>query len=269
MIRRQSVYIRPIFKQSLVRRPLSDQEAAALVRAAETSSVIFRLSGQDRAMVYRVALGTGFRVSELASLTVASFALDAKPLTVTVAAAYSKRRRDDEQPIPAALADALRPYLASQAPGPPLWPLDNHHTAEMIRVDMDAAGIPYSDASGRVADSHALRATYISALVASGASVKTCQTLARHSTPSLTIGIYAKASVHDLTGAVESLPDLAPSDPTPEASEVPITCTYKQNIVNFLALRSEGTGPCQGGNGRNRGPVSDNSQHGRGDVTSR
>ena len=83
-------------------------------------------------------------------------------------------------------------------------------TAEMLRFDLEAAGIPYETDSG-VADFHSLRGCYISYLVASGASVKTCQTLARHSDPKLTIGIYAKASRFDLNSAVESLPDLAPA----------------------------------------------------------
>src|SRR5262245_17183884 len=85
----------------------------------------------------------------------------------------------------------------------------------MLRVDLEAAGIPYETASG-VADFHALRAAYVTNLVASGASVKTCQTLARHSTPSLTIGVYAKASLHDIKGAVENLPDLSPRGPASE-----------------------------------------------------
>jgi excisionase family DNA binding protein len=54
-------------------------------------------------------------------------------------------------------------------------------------------------------------------LVASGASVKTCQTLARHSTPSLTIGVYAKTSLHDVKGAVEALPDPIRTDPGAES----------------------------------------------------
>jgi integrase/recombinase XerD len=43
----------------------------------------------------------------------------------------------------------------------------------------------YEDAAGQVADFHALRHTYISGIVAGGASVKTAQELARHSTPVL------------------------------------------------------------------------------------
>src|SRR5262249_44264501 len=120
-----------------------------------------------------------------------------------------------EQPIPDALAAVLRPWLASKAPGQPLFHLSR--TAEMIRHDMKAADIPDQTPSGRV-DFHALRVAYISNLVASGASVKTCQTLARPSTPILTIGIYAKASLHDIRGAVDALPDLSTARPEREAA---------------------------------------------------
>jgi hypothetical protein len=88
-------------------------------------------------------------------------------------------------------------------------------TAEMIRADL-AAGLDYGTPSG-FADFHSLRGVYISDLVASGASVKVCQTLARHSTPSLTIGLYAKASLHDIKGAMDSLPDPGKPAPRPEA----------------------------------------------------
>ncbi len=82
----------------------------------------------------------------------------------------------------------------------------------MLAIDLKAAGIAPETDSG-VVDFHALRGTYFTHLVNSGASVKTCQTLARHSTPVLTIGVYAKTSLHDLTGAVEALPDLTPPEP--------------------------------------------------------
>jgi hypothetical protein len=95
-------------------------------------------------------------------------------------------------------------------------------TAHMLRIDLAAAGIPYETDSG-VADFHSLRGCYISYLVSSGALVKTCQTLARHSTPSLTIGIYAKASRYDLDSAVEALPDLTPSNSPPETEALQAT----------------------------------------------
>ena len=76
-----------------------------------------------------MAAGTGFRANELRSLTPESFDLDADPPTVTVQAAYSKRRRDDVQPIRPDLADALRPWLASKAPGQPVFGNLTKHTA--------------------------------------------------------------------------------------------------------------------------------------------
>lgn len=46
-----------------------------------------------------MAVGTGFRLNELRSLTPRSFDHDADPPAVTVEAAYSNRRRRDVQPI--------------------------------------------------------------------------------------------------------------------------------------------------------------------------
>ncbi len=71
--------------------------------------------------------------------------------------------------------------------------------------------LAYEDTAGQVADFHATRHTYVSAIVAGGASVKTAQELARHSTPALTIGRYSHTRLHDLTAALESLPSLTPN----------------------------------------------------------
>jgi len=62
--------------------------------------------------------------------------------------------------------------------------------------------LQYANAAGEVADFHAQRHTYISGIVAGGqASVKTCQDLARHSTPVLTIGRYSHAGAGTEKGA--------------------------------------------------------------------
>jgi len=57
-----------------------------------------------------------------------------------------------------------------------------------------------------MADFHALRHTYISRLVRSGANVKVAQELARHSTPTLTLGRYAQVQLVDQTRALDALP---------------------------------------------------------------
>jgi integrase len=64
------------------------------------------MPGRERALLYALALRTGLRANELRSLTAASFNLDAG--TVTVAAAYSKHRREDILPLPPEILGDLR-----------------------------------------------------------------------------------------------------------------------------------------------------------------
>ncbi len=207
----------PEVDRRYVRRQLTDEEAARVIQAAENGPKVMGMTGPDRAVLYLVALATGFRPGrELRLLTPERFDLDGDPPTITARAGYCKNKKQAVQPIPAALADRLRPWLDRKAPGKPVFEGMTHKTAEMLRHDLEAAGVPYETSEG-VADFYATRVSYISNLVASGASVKTCQTLARHSTPVLTIGVYAKASLHDIKGAVENLPDLTPIVSAPEA----------------------------------------------------
>ena len=159
------------------RRALDASDLAEIVDAARRGPEAEGVSGVDRAMLYRLAAGTGFRAAELRSLTHESFDLIPVAPTVVVAAAYSKRRREDRQPLPPDLARDLSPYLAGKPRGTPVL-IVPHKTAAMLRVDLEAAGIPYRDAAGQVADFHSLRASFITLIVRGGASVKTAQSLA-------------------------------------------------------------------------------------------
>jgi len=200
-----------------IRRRLTDAEVAALISAAENGPATGTgFSGPDRAMLYRLAHGTGFRAKELRTLTPERFRLDDDPPTVTVLACYSKNGQEAEQPIATALADRLKPWLAGKPLGKPVFARMNNRQSDMLRADLKAAGVPYVTSEG-VADFHASRGTYISNVMDTGASIKTLQTLARHSDPRLTIGIYSKVTRHDLEAAVESLPELAPTPVEPEA----------------------------------------------------
>lgn len=202
-----------------VRRRMTDAEVLAVIIAAENGRrTNSGFTGPDRAMLYRVAHGTRFRAKELRTLTPERFRLDDNPPTITALGCYTKNRQEAVQPIAASLADLLRPWLARKRRGAPVFEGMNGRTAEMLRIDLKAAGVPYENEEG-IADFHASRNTYISNLVSSGASVKTCQTLARHADPSLTIGIYAKSSLHDVQGAVEKLPDLTSAAPESAAME--------------------------------------------------
>lgn len=62
------------------------------------------------------------------------------------------------------------------------------------------------DSEGRIVDFHGARHTFISIVVASGASVKEAQVLARHSTPVLTMNRYAHVRLHNLAARVPALP---------------------------------------------------------------
>ena len=189
----------------LERRALTDEEISRLLDATLNGPVdkegrragrpvsLLGMLPPDRAMLYRLALGTGFRKSELRSLKPESFSLQGDPPTVTVTAAYSKRRREDVQPIRRDLADVLRPFLTGREPGRPVFNLPDK-TAPMIKADLNAARIPYAR-GGHVADFHSLRHTFITRLVRSGANVKVVPDLARHSTPTLTLGRYAHVEV--------------------------------------------------------------------------
>ena len=96
---------------------------------------------------------TGLRAGELRSLTRASFDLDAEPPTVTVAAAYSKRRRDDTLILRSELAEDVRAYLCGKAPATVAFKLPKPNMIiRMFKADLEAAGIPYRDDVGRVAE---------------------------------------------------------------------------------------------------------------------
>jgi len=110
----------------LERRPASSEELPKLLTAAANGKPFRGLTGEDRVALYLVATETGFRASELASLTVASLNLSAEIPTIAVEAAVSKRRRRDVQPIRCELAVRLKTWLAAKLSAVTTLQLDGH-----------------------------------------------------------------------------------------------------------------------------------------------
>ena len=192
------------------RRALKPDELRTLIAVTEAGPDRYGMTGKARAVMYRLAVETGLRAGELRSLTRASFHLEGDSPTVTVAAGYSKHRREDVLPIRPALAELLKSHLVNKAPAASAFdaPDDRRDFSDLFQADREAAGIVYRDDAGRVCDFHALRHSFVSNLVAGGVHPKTAQSLARHGTIGLTMDRYAHRLVDNDAEALNVLPDL-------------------------------------------------------------
>ncbi len=130
-----------------------------------------------------------------------------------MAAAYSKRRREDTLPLRSELVNELRLFLARLIPSALVFKMPKpDQIIDMLKADLAEAGIVYRDDAGRVVDFHALRHTFISNLAAGGVHPKTAQTLARHSTITLTMDRYSHSYRGEQSAALAVLPDLSPQE---------------------------------------------------------
>jgi len=212
------------------RRALTTDEMRQLFSYLTDAPTRFGVPGATRAMLYRIAVETGLRANELRSLTRTSFSFGGKTATVTVDAAYSKRRRQDVVPLRPETAKMLRTFLKATSEGQPVFRLPDV-LAKMFKVDLTAARanwiaeakttaerktrmesqfLKYKDKSEHVADFHALRHTFISNLARGGVHPKLAQDLARHSDVNLTMTRYSHTLIEEQAEAVASLPDLTP-----------------------------------------------------------
>ncbi len=190
------------------RRTLSLPELRNLIASADRGPVYRTMSGPSRALCYHLAVATGLRYAEIASISMASLRLSGPSPTVTVAAGYTKNGEPAVLPLPSDVAADLSRAFAGLAPDAPVFSLPEKGS-DMIRVDLDAAGIPYRDAAGLVFDFHALRCQCATLADGAGVSPRVVQKLMRHSTLELT-GRYTRPRALDIEGAASSLPSLRP-----------------------------------------------------------
>jgi integrase len=211
------------------RRTIGIDELRGLIEATHSAPPWRKMTGPARALCYRLAVGTGLRYAEIASITPESFDWKGNPVTVTVAAGYTKNGEPATLPLPSDLADDLQAHVATLPPGRPVFPLAPDCGAKMLRPDLARAGIPYVDAGGLVFDFHALRCQCATLADAAGVTPRVVQRLMRHSTLELT-GRYTRPRAIDLNRATESLPSLRPDSDRSDASTLAATGTDGQFI---------------------------------------
>jgi len=193
------------------RRAFSEEEVRKLLTVAP----------EHMRILYETALMTGFRAGELRSLTTESLDMDNGRLLL--GPDYTKNRKPAVQHIPEWLVKKLAAFSRKEGalklyrkrysrtdsadanyPENPLLFVPTH-LARAIKRDMKRAGIPMEIPVDGKADFHSLRVTYISQIVELGATVKESQHLARHSSPDLTMNVYARTQDRRMISLVDKL----------------------------------------------------------------
>jgi integrase len=183
--------------------------------------------GIERALIYKVAVTTGLRRGELASLTIGQIDLDPDFPHIRLNAADEKNRQGNSIPLRADVADELREWISSigaanQRHTLPIFNRGTTNTSATTKLftipkafcktldrDLKAAGIPKRDDRGRTIDVHALRHTFGTLLSKAGVSPRVAQAAMRHSSLDLTMNVYTDPRLLDVQGAVESLPSFS------------------------------------------------------------
>lgn len=167
--------------------------------------------GYERALLYRLAAESGLRANELRSLDVSSF--DFKNCIVRVKSGCTKNNKEVMIPLRPDTALELKDFFKGKMPnmkalGGTRKQLTKR-TSDMIKADLEDAGVPYVDDAGRFADFHSLRHTTGSLLAASGVHPKVAQSIMRHSNINLTMSLYTHTLREQESEATENLPDLS------------------------------------------------------------
>jgi len=214
------------------RRPLSQEEAEQLLAVAlegparrlkkcyvsgltpaQQLETIER--GKRNAMIYRIMLRTGLRLNELKNLKWRDVDIDTGRLFCR--SEWTKNRQDADLPLHPQLVSDLREWKSEQAgTNDDLVVKVPSSILSDFNDDIVAAKIDKTDAAGRTVDLHSLRHTFSQHLNAAGVDVKTMQALMRHSTPTLTVGVYLHNDQKRMSEALGNLPELQPRKPAQE-----------------------------------------------------
>ena len=191
--------------------PIWERRALTLKEIRE----LLHVAPEHRRLLYQTAMLSGLRAGELQSLAIDH--LDTELCGLRLDAKWTKNRRKGFQPLPGKLVKRLTECVESGVVAQlyrrffPRFPFAERallyvpsHPARELDVDLEAARIPKETKDGKM-DFAALRNSYVTLAAEAGANVKELQTLARHSTPDLTMNVYAKKRDERLSELAEKI----------------------------------------------------------------
>lgn len=190
------------------RRMVLPEEWSWLKLALKTDSIKNGQDSTERLLMYRLAIESGLRSSELRSLTRGALSLSGDNPHVTVKAAITKNSKTAKQYISDELAADLTKLVARKLPGALVFNVASR--TEMARTlrsdvvdarrlwletpegkrDKDSDFLKSPTSQGEVLDFHALRHTCGAWLVQQGVSLNETKEIMRHSTITLTADCY-------------------------------------------------------------------------------
>ncbi len=195
---------RPLLEAQTIRRGPRKGQIEAKVKP----TVLERMTqlGESRALLYEFAAFTGLRKGEIWRLQVQDFDQDQGRVRVQ-GAENQKQKKDVWQPLPPGLVAKLKEYLATtqKKPQDKLLPMWKQKVAEVLRADLELAGIPYRDEHGRVFDFHAFRHCTATYLLMSGVPIQEAQKYMRHATIQMTMDVYHDAALVQAENAANKL----------------------------------------------------------------
>jgi integrase len=191
------------------RRALTKEEINRLLKA--TASGIERAAGtpEERVLIYRTALATGLRSTELSLLTPGQ--INFEQCSLTVEAAKTKNKKPDVLPLRADLVQSLKERCETKGikPHERFFRHDVYNIRKAFYADLKIAGIERAGEDGRSIDVHSLRKTFGTLLAKAGVPLTTVQRLMRHSSPLLTAKLYIDVEGGDMMDALEKLPEFS------------------------------------------------------------
>jgi integrase len=186
------------------RRVFAREEVSRMHSATRPGPAFRGLTGEQRDLVYTIALATGLRASEIAALRPSHLVLGRGRGHIHLPGTDTKNGEPAHIPLPAHLATRLSNYVQELGPEDRLFPGNwarHKEAGVMLRRDLETAEVPYETAEG-FGDFHALRHTFITNLIRAGVAPKIVQTLTRHSTITLTLDRYTAVEQVELFDAI-------------------------------------------------------------------